>query len=90
MTMAAHDSDIADARPALCVQEAATLLGISPWLLLQQTRRGTIPHRRVGRRIVYSRQRLLDWLGADTTEAMHGGGAVPPPSRRDQGQLPRA
>ena len=70
MTTAAHDvpgTGEMETRPALSVPEAAALLGVSPWLLLQQTRRGAIPHRRVGRRIVYSRQRLLDWLAADTT-----------------------
>ena len=69
MTTAAHDTpdtDDMESRPAMSVPEAAALLGISPWLLLQQTRRGAIPHRRVGRRIVYSRQRLLDWLAADS------------------------
>lgn len=67
ITAAHHAPDTSDieARPVLSVPEAAALLGISPWLLLQQTRRGTIPHRRIGRRVVYSRQRLLDWLGAE-------------------------
>jgi hypothetical protein len=46
-------------RTALCTDEAAALLGISPWLLLR------VPHRRVGRRIVFSRDRLLEWLAGD-------------------------
>jgi excisionase family DNA binding protein len=52
-------------RPTLCTDEAAALLGISKWLLLQEIKRGNIPHKRVGRRIVLSRQRLLDWLAED-------------------------
>lgn len=52
-------------RIALCTEEAAALLGISRWLLLQQIKRGSIPHKRVGRRIVFSRQRPLDWLADD-------------------------
>jgi excisionase family DNA binding protein len=52
-------------RPTLCTDEAAALLGISKWLLLQEIKRGNIPHKRVGRRIVLSRQRLLDWLQED-------------------------
>ena len=54
-------------RPTLCTDEAAALLGISKWLLLQEIKRGNIPHKRVGRRIVLSRQRLLDWLVDDVT-----------------------
>jgi len=55
---------------ALSVAEAAELLGVSEWLVLQQIRRGLLPHRRVGRRIVLSRARLLAWLdaGDDTVE----------------------
>jgi excisionase family DNA binding protein len=49
-------------RAVLCTTEAAELLGISRWLLLQEIKRGNIPHKRVGRRIVLSRQRLLEWL----------------------------
>jgi excisionase family DNA binding protein len=52
--------------PTLCTDEAASLLGISKWLLLQEIKRGNIPHKRVGRRIVLSRQRLLDWLADDS------------------------
>lgn len=51
--------------PVLCVEEAAAFLGISKWLLLQQTRRGLIPHKRIGRRVIFSRERLRAWLEAD-------------------------
>lgn len=54
-------------RPVLCTEEAADLLGISRSLLLQEIKRGTIPHKRVGRRLVFSRQRLLEWLATDQT-----------------------
>lgn len=49
-------------RPVLSVAEAAELLGVSEWLVLQQIRLGTLPHRRCGRRIVFSRERLMEWL----------------------------
>jgi excisionase family DNA binding protein len=49
-------------RLVLSVAEAAELLGVSEWLVLQQIRLGTLPHKRCGRRIVLSRQRLMDWL----------------------------
>ena len=53
-------------RPVLSVAEAADLLGVSQWLLLQQIRLGTIPHKRCGRRIVFSRERLMEWLNGDS------------------------
>ena len=62
MTTAANVHQDGNERPVLSADEAAALLGISSWLLLQEIKRGTIPHRRVGRRIVFSRQRLLEWL----------------------------
>jgi excisionase family DNA binding protein len=51
-----------DARPVLSVAQAAELLGVSEWLVLQQIRLGALPHKRCGRRIVLSRQRLMAWL----------------------------
>jgi excisionase family DNA binding protein len=65
MTTVSSQQDLPEARPVLCVQEAAQLLGISPWLLLQETKGNRIPHKRVGRRLVFSRQRLLEWLASD-------------------------
>lgn len=62
MTTASNVEQNQHDRPALNTDEAAALLGISTWLLLQEIKRGAIPHRRVGRRIVFSRQRLLEWL----------------------------
>ena len=50
------------ARPVLSVVEVAELLGVSEWLILQQVNRGELPHKRCGRRIVFSRERLLAWL----------------------------
>lgn len=64
MTAALHE-DLSDSKPVLCVEEAAELLGVSRWLLLQEIKRGHIPHKRIGRRLVFSRQRLLEWMGAD-------------------------
>ena len=67
MTTASTSLDPVDDRPCLSTDAAAALLGISKWLLLQETKRGHIPHNRIGRRLLYSRQRLLDWLGSDHT-----------------------
>jgi excisionase family DNA binding protein len=56
---------ITDDKPVLCVDEAAELLGVSRWLLLQETKRGHIPHKRIGRRLIFSRHRLLEWMDTD-------------------------
>ena len=55
-------TDNSGLRPVLSVAEAAQLLGVSEWLVLQQIRLGELPHKRCGRRIVLSRDRLLAWL----------------------------
>jgi excisionase family DNA binding protein len=54
-------------KPVLSADEAADLLGVSKWLLLQEIKRGNIPHKRLGRRVVFSRQRLMEWMDADET-----------------------
>ncbi len=59
------------ARPTMDVGEAAALLGVSPWLVLQQIGQGKLPHKRVGRRIVIPRTRFMAWL-----EGIEGPGTV--------------
>jgi excisionase family DNA binding protein len=49
-------------RPTLTVAEAADLLGVSQWLVLQQIQQGNLPHKRFGRRILISRARFTAWL----------------------------
>jgi excisionase family DNA binding protein len=49
-------------RATLSVAETATLLGVSPWLVQQEVRRGSLPCVRLGRRILISRARLMAWL----------------------------
>ncbi|GAC1611861.1 MAG: hypothetical protein NVS3B26_28950 [Mycobacteriales bacterium] len=56
----------------LTVAEAATLLGVSTWLVQQQVVRGARPAVRLGRRILISRSRLLAWLD-DRTGPERGG-----------------
>lgn len=48
----------------LTVAEAAQLLRMSKNALYAAIRRGEIPHRRVGRRILCGRTALLNWLAA--------------------------
>lgn len=49
-------------RPTMDVAEAAVLLGVSPWLVLQQIAKGNLPHKRFGRRILIPRRVFLAWL----------------------------
>ena len=51
-----------DAKITLTVTEAANMLGISLPKMYEVVRMGRIPSIRVGRRIVISRQAVLDWL----------------------------
>ena len=53
---------VAEQRPTLTVAEAATLLGVSRWLVQQQVSCGVLPAVRLGRRILIPRARLLAWL----------------------------
>ena len=49
-------------RPTMDVAEAALLLGVSPWLVLQQIAKGNLPHKRFGRRILIPRRAFYAWL----------------------------
>jgi excisionase family DNA binding protein len=42
--------------------EAAALLGVSRWTLYSAANRREVPHRRLGRRMLFSRHALLLWL----------------------------
>ncbi len=49
-------------RLALNATEAARLIGISRRLLWTWTNCGKVPHKRIGKRIVYPRVALESWL----------------------------
>jgi excisionase family DNA binding protein len=42
--------------------EAAAILGVSRWSLYAAANRHEVPHRRLGRRMLFSRRALLLWL----------------------------
>lgn len=44
------------------VPEAAALLGISNWTAYEAIKRGDLPHRKIGRRIVVPKIQLDQWL----------------------------
>lgn len=46
----------------LTVHQAAKLLGLGLHTVYEAAGRGEIPHRRIGRRILFSRDAILAWL----------------------------
>ena len=52
-----------EGRLTLTVDEAAVILGLGRSAAYEATRRGQIPSRRLGRRIVIPVPLLLEWLG---------------------------
>jgi excisionase family DNA binding protein len=44
--------------------ELAAFLGVNRKTVYEYAARGVIPHRRLGRRIVFSRDQVVTWLGA--------------------------
>jgi excisionase family DNA binding protein len=55
-------TDEAIAPLALCPRDAAKSLAISERTLWAKTKDGTIPHRRIGTRVVYPVRLLQEWL----------------------------
>lgn len=46
----------------LSVEEVAELLGLGRNTVYDAANRGEIPHRRVGRRLIFSRAAVMEWL----------------------------
>ena len=67
MTITSPATQSPEPRPTLNVAEAAELLGVSSWLVLQQVAQGNLPHKRFGRRILIPRARFLAWLDEQST-----------------------
>ena len=68
-------------RATLTVEEAAALLGISRTTAYESVRRGEIPARRFGRRVVVLRHELEDLIGLpnDRAHARVASAAADPP-----------
>lgn len=58
-----------DARDILTADEASALLRISRKTLYIAVRNGSIPHRKVGRRILFFRPALESWLRGENQQA---------------------
>lgn len=54
-------------RITLTVEEVASLLGLGRTAAYEAARRGEIPSRRLGRRVIVPVPALLEWLGATPT-----------------------
>ena len=65
MAGATRDDDLAAVatRPTITIEEAASLLGIGRTAAYEAARRGQLPTRRLGRRLLVPVPALLDWLG---------------------------
>jgi excisionase family DNA binding protein len=46
----------------LNVDDVAVLLGLGKNTIYEAANRGEIPHRRVGRRLIFSRTAVMEWL----------------------------
>ena len=56
-----------EGRVTLTVNEAARVLGLGRSATYEACRRGELPNRRVGRRILIPVAALIEWLNGDTT-----------------------
>ena len=70
---------VTEARATLTVEEAAALLGIGRTAAYEAARRGQLPTRRQGRRLLVPVPALLEWLGAPPRSAPD----LPPPPAQE-------
>lgn len=61
--------DEIEARLTISVEEAAALLGLGRTAAYEAARRGEIPSRRLGRRVIVPVPALLEWLGVNAPAA---------------------
>jgi excisionase family DNA binding protein len=57
-------------RLTLNAKEAAEILGISYWLILELAKKGGIPHVRAGNRVLFRESSLLQWLDEQETNSL--------------------
>lgn len=53
----------------MTASEVGRFLGLSRNAVYDAAGRGEIPHRRVGRRLIFSRAAILAWLGVEVARA---------------------
>ena len=57
----------------LTAKETAEYLRISYWTLMDKARKGEIPCIRIGKRVVFSMERLDKWMEEQESRNYHGG-----------------
>ncbi|MBN2361436.1 MAG: helix-turn-helix domain-containing protein [Deltaproteobacteria bacterium] len=62
-----------DAEVVWTADDVARFLGVDLKGVYNAARRGEIPHRRIGRRVVFLRSALLDWLRSNSAPAARKG-----------------
>jgi excisionase family DNA binding protein len=63
---------MSESKDTLNIEEAADMLLISTNKLAEMARAGTVPGAQLGRRWIFGRRLLLDWLEEETARQMHG------------------
>jgi excisionase family DNA binding protein len=58
----ASDPATRPVRDVMTVYEVAELLGVAPVTIYRHASRGAIPHRRLGTKILFSREAIMVWL----------------------------
>jgi len=61
--------DDLEGKLTLTIEEVASLLGLGRTAAYEAARRGEIPSRRLGRRVIVPVPALLDWLGVSAPAA---------------------
>jgi excisionase family DNA binding protein len=63
------DDDIKQLPETLSAKQAAALLQVDKKTVYRYAERGQLPHRRLGRRFIFSRTALLTWLQSSNASA---------------------
>jgi excisionase family DNA binding protein len=53
---------VSELAEVLNVEQVADLLGLGRNTVYEAASRGEIPHRRIGRRLIFSRSAVMEWL----------------------------
>lgn len=74
MNAAAIDQSLPPTSDRECMRpdELATFLGVNRKTVYDYAKRNLIPHRRLGRRIVFSRTQVVAWLGGAVVRGPSG------------------
>lgn len=67
------DPSASSAPECMCADQLARFLGVNRKTVYEYAARNVIPHRRLGRRIVFSRTQVVSWLGACNAGAVRKG-----------------